>query len=154
MDYNPVSSIHRHSLAEHLLQMLGKADFIEEAVSDRGTKERVFYRLIPEMEGVRVQVYTTIVGYGEDAEVRVIGKDAIRVCAVFRTSRSKTDRGVTSFTRVNRTGTVESICDRTLERMRAVYEKAANAPTCGKCGAPTFISKKNNMVCADLCFTR
>jgi hypothetical protein len=154
VEYNPVSTLHRHTLAEHLLKMLGEADFVEEAVSDKGTKERVFYRVIPESAGVRVQVYTTIVGYGDAAEVRVIGKDAIRVCAVYRSRREKSDRGVVSVTRVHRTGTMDAICARTLARMREVYTKAGSSPTCSQCGAPTFVSKKGNVVCADICFAR
>jgi hypothetical protein len=152
-DYDAAVTVHRKHLAQRLVLLMAESGFIEEYVADKGTKERVFYRLVDGSPGVRVQVYTTIVGFGEASEVRLSGKDAIRVCAVYRT-KSRADRGIVAVTRVHRTGTVEGICERTLSRMRDVYRSAATSSRCSKCGAPMFVSKKANLVCADLCFSR
>lgn len=152
--YDPVRTLHRQVLAQRLLTMLGEAGFIEAAVRKNGTRERVFYHMVDGVPGVRVVVYTTIEGYGDLAEVRLLGKDAIRVCAVYRSQGSKSDRGIVSGSSIFRTGTMEAICSRTLNKMREVYAKVRGAPTCNRCGAPTFVSKNENVVCAEVCFTR
>lgn len=146
-EYNPAIRTNRRHLAACLLVMLANSGFVEMATTN--TKERVFYRMV-EGTKIRVMVYTTIVGQGDDAEVRCIGKDAIRVCGVYRDSAKK-DRGVAKETRINRTGTVEAIVDRVLQRMRKVYVISRDLPKC-QCGAPMFTSSKGNPCCADLCW--
>ncbi len=147
IEYNPSITMHRKHLAQRILLMLAAADFHEQAVAT--AKERVFYRMV-EGTNLRVMVYTTVVGCGDLAEVRCMGKDAIRVSAVYRDSRGK-DRGVARETRINRTGTADAIVERTLHRMRKVYVIARGLPRC-HCGAPMFTSSKGNIVCADLCW--
>jgi len=152
-EYDPRYDFDRRDLATAILETLSNADFVEEyhegdAVDP--TKERTFYRPIT-LEGVdniRVVVYTSIVG----EEVREVGKDAIRVAAVYFSERLGRDRGVISETRIHRVGTIEAICERLLERMRSVWKKGARPNRCPECNAPVFKSKKGNEVCADLCW--
>jgi uncharacterized Zn finger protein (UPF0148 family) len=39
-----------------------------------------------------------------------------------------------------------------VERMRAAWAKAAKPACCNRCGAPLFLSKRGNMVCAEICW--
>jgi len=153
LDYDPNIAYHRRNLAQHILNVVLKAGFMEEDPRGRNSliTERVFYRSVDDTPNVRVQVWTTIVGFDDEATVRDAGKDAIRVCAVY-SSKGGLDRGIVSTTRIHRTGTIEAICERLLERMREVYRKAARPHKCDRCGAPTFTSKKGNQVCAEICF--
>jgi uncharacterized Zn finger protein (UPF0148 family) len=133
------------------LSTLEKANFQEEWHGDAGdmTKERVFFFSVS--DDMRVAVYTTIVGDDAWAECRDVGKDAIRVCAVYR-RKDGNERGVGKQTRVNRVGEVDAIAGRMLDRMRAAWKVAKRPNRCPDCGAPMFISKKGNEVCAELCW--
>jgi hypothetical protein len=151
MSYDPNNRNHRHELAVVLLNTLRTADFIEEAVEEQGVRERVFYRVLPNSGNrILIRVYTSIVG----DEVRAEGKDAIRVCATYITKRDGKTRGIGSETRINRTGTIENINQRMLDRMRSVWKNTLpqHRTNCSCCGAPTFKSKAGNDVCAELCF--
>lgn len=152
-EYDHTSLHHRKLLAQHILRVVLDAGFAEAAVEGRGIKERVFYRVVDQIPGVRVQVYTSIEGFGDAAAVREVGEDAIRVCAVYRDGE-KSDHGLVSATRIHRTGTIEAIRERLYVRMREAYGGALKVPRCDRCGAPTFLSKKKNRVCAELCWTR
>jgi hypothetical protein len=143
--YNPRDPRHRWVLATGLLDMLAKAGFMEEFLKDQRVQERVFYR--PVNKKIRVRVFTSIVN--ED-EVRRAGRDAIRVCAVYRSNG--TDRGIVSQTRTHRTGTIEAILDRVLTRMRECWKACATVKRCSQCNAPLFRSKQGNWVCAELCW--
>lgn len=155
LTYDPNLAMHRRVLAQHILNVVLTAGFMEEDPTGRNSliKERVFYRGVDGVPNVRVQVWTTIVGFDDDATVRDSGKDAIRVCAVYST-KGGLERGIVSTTRIHRVGTIEAICERLLDRMREVYRKAARPKRCDRCGAPTFISKNKNQVCAEICFAR
>ena len=148
--YDPNLPLHRRHLAQRVINVCLTAGFAEEAVTVRkaNVRERVFYRTVDDAPGIRVQVWTTV----EGDEVRSSGTDAIRVCAVYR-NKDGEDRGIVAATRTHRVGNVDDICERLLIRMREVYQKARRPNRCGRCGAPTFRSKRNNDVCADLCFT-
>lgn len=151
--YDPNLAMHRRVLAQHILNVVLTAGFMEEDPTGRNAaiKERVFYRGCDDTPNVRIQVWTTITGFDDDATVRESGTDAIRVCAVYSTKKGL-ERGIVSTTRIHRTGTIEAICERLLTRMREVYRKAARPQRCDKCGAPTFTSKNKNQVCAEICF--
>jgi len=151
MKYDHEDRGHREILAATMVAMLDNAGFTEEPPKDRGfytRKERMFSR--PVGGGIRVCVYTTVVG----DEVRRVGTDAIRVCAVYTASDGR-DRGIArAEKRVNRTGEIVAITDRTLERMREVWgliKTKGGIERC-HCGAPKFRSKKGNHVCAELCW--
>jgi len=155
--YDPESSTSRNDLTSELLALFERALFIETFIP--GTKERVFAREVPNTNGtVRVVVYSTIVG----SETRKVGKDAIRVCALYK-AKDGQERGIVKDKRVHRTGEIEAICERVIGRMRTCWTATKTVPRCPKCGAPQFMSKVRkdrctgksyggNWVCADLCF--
>ena len=150
MSYDPRSFNDRTNLAKRLQVMLVEAGFAPTII--KGTREKVFARPIDNKEGVRVLVYTTIDG----TRVRQCGKDAIRVVAVY-TAKDGKERGIAKADkRVNRAGSIDTIVDRTLSRMREVYRTVAKDEhtCCSDCGAPQFKSKRGKLVCADLCWTK
>jgi hypothetical protein len=151
MAYDPRKNTDRRFLATRIIQTLLGADFYEEWHGDRGdiTKERTFTRAVN--DSIRIVVYTGVVGEDEDAECREVGKDAIRVIALYHSPRDEKDRGIVKETRVHRTGEIEAVVDRMLERMRLVWKKSLRPTRC-HCGAPKFIAKSGNEVCADLCW--
>lgn len=157
LKYDPRSIGDRQGLATSLLELFERSMFTEVFID--GTKERLFAREVPGTDGkVRVLVYSTLV----ETEARQVGKDAIRVCAVYR-SRDGQERGIASGEkRVNRTGTINAITDRVIARMRDCWKATKTASKC-HCGAPHFKSKVRkakggrpasggNMVCADFCW--
>jgi len=146
--YDPDSSISRRHLTDELLALFERALFVETSIP--GTKERVFARELPNTGGkMRVLVYSTIVGN----YCRTVGKDAIRVCAVYRSNDGR-ERGIASADkRVNRTGEIDAIAERVIDRMRQCWKATKTAERC-HCGAPKFKSKAGNMVCADICWAK
>lgn len=156
--YDPSNAIDRYLLAQEIEHALTKAGFVEEWHGDEQgkgrdpgdiTKERTFYRHVEDVPDIRIVVYTTI----EGTRVRATGKDAIRVAAMYRTRRGR-DRNLKRETRVNRTGDVEGIVERMLERARGAWATARNALRCPSCGAPMFTSKGGKDVCAEVCWER
>jgi len=154
-NYDPSCWMMRKLLAIELIVKLDDCGFVEDAVggresigrSGRYAKERVFSR--PVNEQVVVKVYTTII---ED-EVRRVGKDAIRVCAIYAAKDGST-RGLVKNRRVHRTGNISEIADRMHQRMRDVWKSTMSTKKCNKCGAPMFTSKKKNLVCAEACWDK
>jgi hypothetical protein len=144
--YDPENSNDRMALADALLALFERALFVE--VEIPGTKERVFARELPDTDGrTRLLIYSTIVGN----YCRTVGKDAIRVCAVYRSNDGR-ERGIASADkRVNRTGEIDAIAERVIDRMRQCWKATKTAERC-HCGAPKFKSKAGNMVCADICW--
>ncbi len=144
-DYDPKFPILREMLAMSILNKLEECGFEEVAV-DNKTSERVFSRPIPKT-GIEVNVYTTVVGQ----QVRNSGKDAIRVCAIYN-AQDGTKKGLVKATRVHRTGNIEEIVDRMHQRMRSTWKNAKTGERCNNCGAPKFLSKNGNKVCAEVCW--
>lgn len=146
MKYDPKSQFARLHLETILCQTLEDAGFTQEF--REGTNEMIFSR--PVKEHSRVVVYT---GCVENGGARALGKDAIRVCGLM--THKDIDRGICKAKRVNRTGEIDKISERMLERMREVWRQVATSSNrkCG-CGAPQFLSKKENWVCADLCWQK
>ena len=136
---------HRVELAKALEDKLISCGFSRENLDER--REKVYSRPI-RSTGMHVVVYTSIVG---DC-VRFTGKDAIRVVGMYR--NGTIERGIISNTRVNRVGEINSIIERTYERMRLTWKKCNNVDLCRKCGAPKFTSKNGNKVCAEICWKR
>jgi hypothetical protein len=154
--YDPSNAIDRYLLAQEIEQVLTKAGFVEEWHGDEQgkgrdpgdwTKERTFYRFVEDTPDIRIVVYTTI----EGTRVRASGKDAIRVAAVYRTKAGR-DQGLKKDIRVNRTGDIEGIVERMLERARGAWAAAKNALRCPSCGAPMFVSKAGKDTCAEICW--
>ncbi len=148
--YNPHSLTDRRNLANALCARLTECGFTP--VTRKGTKEAIYSRDVDGTDGtIKVLVYTSVVPVRGGFAVRKEGKDAIRVCAVY-TAKDGRERGIArADKRVNRTGTVEATTDRMYGRMREVYKAGASCDRC-HCGAPKFVSKKGNEVCADLCW--
>ncbi len=146
MTYDPRDRQSRRDLADGIIARLTSHQFMEEYAEDSG--ERVMYR--PHPNGIRVQVWTSV--DRASGLTRDVGDDAIRVCAVYR-AKDGTDRGILKVTRVNRVGDVSAIVDRVADRARTVWTEINGAPRC-HCGAPTFVSKAGNQVCAELCWKR
>jgi hypothetical protein len=147
MAYNPLSTAHRLELARHLQSMLSTAGF-EKLV---GPGEEVYrYKCIG---GTEILVYSSIV----NDMVRGDGEDAIRVAAVYRCADGSV-RGLFKDTRINRTGEMEKIVDRTKERMRNAYKAIkmhwAENKLCTRCHAPLFLSKGGKWVCAEACWVK
>ncbi len=148
MKYNPDSARSRSNLAFSIVEKLEACGF--NAVTREKTNEAIYSREV--REGISVLVYTSVVPTNGTIEVREVGADAIRVCAVY-TNREGKERGIArADKRVHRVGVTEEIVDRMHQRMRDVWRVAQSPCTCEKCGAPKFKSKKGNEVCADLCF--
>ncbi len=161
--YDPEQPFDRASLAVELVTRLEAAGFTH--ATERRHGERVYTRAVdfkhPDtgervpLDGVTVEVFTTVVAVGHAIEVRALGKDAIRVVAVFRHTdeHGKTKRrGLVKEARVFRTGTIEGIVDRSITRARKVWAKVLDRPCCRDCGCTTFESRKGNDVCARVCF--
>ena len=144
--YNPDDHNSRVELAIALLQKLEACQFQLEP-KEEGTTEKIYYRNINDK--IRVVVYTTIVGH----QVRSVGKDAIRICALYK-ANDGTERGIVKETRVNGVGNIEDITQRVYERMREVWARAGRPLTCLHCGSPVFISVKGNSVCAEFCWKK
>ena len=116
-------------------------------------EERVYERMVGKTGMLKVKVYTTVTG-GTDEKaltVRPSGKDAIRVCGTYHMRNGK-ERGIVSEQRVYRTGNIEDIVERMVERMRQTWKALQTGEFCSSCGAPKFVSKAGNKVCAEICW--
>lgn len=99
------------------------ADAIEDFLKSKGftrtlcRNEVVYVRSHKLDPDVKIKVYTSIrTGQGS---ARRRGKDSIKVCTVFDNGRKSF--GIGRFPRVHRTGSVDKVLERTLQRMRAAY---------------------------------
>ena len=145
MRYDPDSLESQTMLSSAILHLMVESGFTEE-FPDR-TRERVFSR---EVTGdIRICVYTTV--DPRRGMVRGRGRDAIRVCLVRRCTDGR-ERGLSRETRINRVGNVRDIVGRVQERMRDSWRRVGGLARCSQCGAPTFVSRRNNVVCSDLCW--
>ena len=142
--YNAQSVGSRKALAEALIKMVDSCGFKPVV----GQREKVFARTIHTNEAIEVRVYTSIFG----DQVDLLGADAIRVSVLYNGAENKV-RPLGKTKRVNRTGTIEDIVERTRSRMRDGYRIGLNPEKC-RCGAPKFTSKAGNLVCADACWTK
>lgn len=146
--YNPESLVDRTNLAVLLANRLNAAKFNLVEVSGG---EDVYELAVSNK--IRIRVYSSII----NGACRGIGEDAIRVVALYRRADDR-DQFMLAESRVNRTGAMTDIAERTIERARAVYRelvrrKNANM-VCRRCNAPTFLSKANNEVCAETCWLK
>jgi hypothetical protein len=106
----------------------GELAFEREVVSSGGRR--------PSSAGlVKVVVYTSVPFGGGRA--RPVGRDAVRVSVVFRDCNGG-QHGVSSETKVLRTGTVEGVLERVLGRMREAWAAALGLGRCARCGAPAY----------------
>jgi hypothetical protein len=141
MKYDPTSNIHRKTLANSIISKLETCGFSEE----ESAGERVFSREV--RDGMYIKVYTSVFG----DTVRAVGKDAVRVSGIYSGDNS---RGLFKNRRVNRVGEIDDIVERMYQKMRATWSACDDRPNCKDCGAPTFVSKKKNNVCVNICWDK
>lgn len=150
--YNPENLAHRQLLATMLEVMLIGANFVKRENATKDTED-IYEFPIPQVPGARVVVFTTI----RHRAVRGDGEDAIRVGVIYG-RKDGADKFILSEKRVNRTGTVEAITQRTLDRMRDAFklfrDSCRTQGMCQDCGAPKFKSKAGNWVCANTCWVK
>ena len=134
--YNPKNKQHRKTLAKRIAKMLLSSGFSLEGSS---RNEDVYQRAHRLPSGsAQIRVFTSAI----NGEMRTVGEDAIRVCAVY-TDNAGQSRGLVKSTRINRTGDTDGITGRLLEAMRKTYkiaQKRANDP--GFLALPVKPSKK------------
>ena len=157
MKYNPEDPKHRLGLAIHLMSVLDNAGFkrderFESKHAPDHLREHVYSREI--RDGMFVVVYTSCSNHKKVyVSVRAKGNDAIRVSTIYLRSDTSERRGIGKQKRIHRTGVIEDIGNRLLERMRDGW-RIGNTQRMCHCGAPKFKSKKGNLVCANICWTR
>ena len=154
MVYNPNESFSRTDLAVQLKCRLLECGFERDQSFERGPqqiREHVYVRQVK--PDIYVAIYTSCSGHKGIISARNKGKDAIRVTTVNKT-KAGTQRGLGKQRRVFRTGKIEDIVERTVERAREAWKTGASPCECHVCGAPKFRSKKGNFVCAELCWKR
>ena len=104
-----------------------------------------------------VAVYTSCNQIGGTFIARPLGKDAIRVAGLYVNSKGNTV-GVVKNSRVNRVNSPKDICKRMNQKIASSFiklgQKSLSNERCADCGAPTFLSKKNNVVCSEYCWSK
>ena len=78
MDYDPQNFAHRTALATDIRATVLGLGFTRKDLGP-GTREEVYARSSTRIRGVEMRIYTSIV----DGEVRDVGGDSIKVCAVY-----------------------------------------------------------------------
>ena len=154
MVYNPNEQYSRTDLAVKLQCKLLECGFERDKSFERGPeriREHVYVRQVK--PSIYVAVYTSCSGHRGIISARNKGKDAIRVSTVYKT-KDGSSRGLGKQRRVHRTGKIDDIIERTVERAREAWKIGRSPKTCKECGAPMFVSKKGNHVCADVCWNK
>jgi hypothetical protein len=147
MVYDPTNINHRTALAMDIQATLLGLGFARKDLG-AGTREEVYFRNSTRIRGVEMRIYTSIVG----GEVRDVGGDSIKVCAVYGMADGST-RGLMKERRVFRTGQLEEIAGRVKDRIRLVALDINGVPTC-RCGGPMGKSKAGKDYCMALCWKK
>ena len=152
MIYNASDMYHRNKLATDLIVILGKHGFIRDREMENNKSRFAEIVLSKQIKpGIKVLIFTSCSQHNGIFEARMKGNDAIRVAAVRLNGRYR--QGLIKNARVHRTGKINEIIARVLQRAKKASIKAGSPDKC-KCGAPLFLSKKGNMVCSDFCWTK
>jgi len=146
MDYDPANFNHRTALAMDIQATLLGLGFTRMEIP--GTREDVYSRTSARVRGVEMRIYTSIVG----GEVRDVGGDSIKVCAVYKMEDGSA-RGLMKERRVFRTGQLEEIAGRVKDRIRLVAGDINGVQIC-RCGGPIGKSKAGKDYCMALCWKR
>ena len=146
-NFDPTCRMHRTFLANDVKVLLLGLGF--QPYARPGTTELVFWKDSARIPGVKMLVYTTI----QNDEVRGNGKDSIKVCTVYMKADGSV-RGLGSERRVHRTGDITRIAPRVKDRIKEAAADLNGRACCPHCSAPMFKSKKGNMVCAELCWSK
>ena len=150
MPYDPASFEDRKALGSLILSTLTQKGFKE--ASDSVVGETVLDFPVCRgglPSGFFIRIYTSIVS----GVARGDGEDAIRACLVWQDPKTKVFTPISKTRRVNRTGEMSEIMERTLERGRSLYSEIPSVSRC-KCGAPKATSKAGNLYCAARCWIR
>ena len=148
MTYNPESLDHRRQLGSMILSTLSEKGFREPSDTIAGETVLEFPMTrggLP--NGFFIRVYTSVV----NGVARGDGEDAIRVTLVWKDPVNNSFTPISKSTRVNRTGEMEEIVERTLQRGRDLWTSVPNISRCN-CGAPKAISKAGKLYCAARCW--
>ena len=145
MDYDPNNAFHRKALALNIRATLLSMGLVPE--ERPGTREMVFSRTSSRLARTQLRVYTSIV----DDEVRDLGSDSIKVCVTFDRTDGGT-RGVLREARVFRTGQLEEIPDRLVNRIQGAIKELKALQACTRCGSPVLVAKTGKPYCADACW--
>jgi putative addiction module killer protein len=166
--YDPENPAHRTELAQKLTQKLGEIGFklSGDRTRDPGReyggfkgKEDVYVFQHRKDPGLEVQVFTSVTAGGS---VRAKGADAIRVCLVYKNkakqqgteSEEARQYDLGSACRVYRTGEIDNIVERTVERAREMYKAANLVERCQDCSSPMATSKQGKKFCSEVCWTK
>jgi hypothetical protein len=150
MPYNPASLDDRKALGSLILSTLTQKGFGEAFDSVAGETVLDFSVCrggLP--SGFFIRIYTSVV----NGVARGDGEDAIRACLVWQDPKTNALTPISKTRRVNRTGEMSEIMERTLERGRSLYSEIPSISRC-KCGAPKATSKAGNPYCAARCWIR
>lgn len=156
-----VDLIQRRLLANEILCTLSENKFVrcerlETSFGDNS--ELVFVSPIKTNKRYMVAVYTSCNQVGGAYVSKRKGKDAIRIAGLF-VKKDGTTCGIIKNKRVNRTGLSSDVCKRMMQRVAKtrlqINERILDiTKNCKHCGSPTFISKKGNEVCSELCWRK
>lgn len=150
MNYNPQSLEDRKTLGSMILSRLSEKGFKPSLDAMAGETVLDFSLLrggLP--SGFFVRVYTSVV----NGIARGDGEDAIRVTLIWKDPKTGAFTPISKNGRVNRTGEMEEIVERTLQRGRDLFLSLPSVPQC-KCGAPKATSKAGNLYCAARCWIK
>ena len=148
----------RRILATEILSVLEENNFercerLETKYGD--ASEIVYAKPLVENSRYLVAVYTSCDQMGGAYSVKKKGADAIRIAGIY-IKNDGTTVGIIKNTRVNRSGEAKKISERMLQRIAKTLHalNAKNVSTCKKCNSPMFTSKKGNLVCSEICWSK
>ena len=150
MAYNPSSLDDRKALGSLILSTLSQKGF--SPASDSVAGETVLDFTVTNgglPSGFFIRIYTSVV----NGIARPDGEDAIRACLVWQDPKTNLFTPISKTGRVNRTGEMSDIMERTLQRGRSLFSELPSVPRC-KCGAPKAVSKAGNLYCAARCWIK
>lgn len=149
MRYDHNNYGHRFLLAASIISRLEDNKFEE---VDNDSFGEVTMQRVSECSKFKIVVYTTV--NKTDRMTRSIGKDAIRVQLLKVIGKCSIPIEKTS--KILRVGEIESISDRIIDSVKklAAFSKESKSKVCEKCGEHKFLSKKNNWVCSNFCWTK
>ena len=153
-EVSPLDVMNRRLLAAEIISALENNGFSRctKLETNYGNNSEIVYAK-PSLPGSRriIAVYTSCNQIGGAFIARASGKDAIRVSGLY-INRDNISKGIVKNQRVNRVGAHEDIVNRLTERIIKTSRLLNIVDCCKECGAPNFLSKKNNLVCAELCW--
>ena len=144
--YDPTFPMFREMLGLSILGKLEESGFTLEPPTSHAA-EKVYSRVVDGTDNrVKIKVFTSVVG----TEARNVGYDAIKVAAIYETKAGKT-RGLTKDRRVNRTGNMEDIVERMLERMRDAWKDGEDRQAMCQLWCPMLhIHRRQQGLCGNL----